>query len=97
MSQNWEQDFRVISAQLSDAPPEALAELGGEEAEVAALAASGVDMDEICARLDLKPDEVWALLNEALDRLQGTRWATGPSGDIRPIDAEEIRRPVQGI
>ncbi len=97
MGQNYEQDFRTIGAQLSDAPNESLMELGGQEAEVASLAASGMSFDEVCKRTNLKPDQVWAMLHEALDRLQGTRWAEGPSGDIRPVDAGDLERPVQGI
>ena len=97
MSQDYEQDFRVIGAQLSDVPNEALVELGGQEAEVASLAATGIGLNEICERTGLMPDQAWAMLHEALDRLQGTRWAPGPSGNIRPIDADTPGRPVQGI
>ncbi len=96
MSQGFEQDLAVIGATLSDAPAGLLEELGGEEARVAQMAAQGSSMEEICRELDMRPDQVWALLHEALDRLQGTRWAEG-SGNIRPIDAEGIQHPVQGI
>lgn len=97
MSQNYEQDYRVIGSALSDASTETLQALGGEEAEVAALAATGLTLDEVCERTNLAPDQVWALLNEAFDRLQAPRWATGPSGDIRPMDTGELGNPTQGI
>lgn len=97
MSRGFEQDFQVISAQLDEAPEGTLEELGGEEGKVAVMAANGLSMEEICRQMDLLPDQVWAYLNEALDRLQGTRWAEGPSGDIRPLDADRLERPVQGI
>ncbi len=97
MSRGFEQDFQVISAHLDEAPEGALEELGGEEGRVAIIAANGLSMEEICQQMNLMPDQVWAFLNEALDRLQGTRWAEGPSGDIRPIDAGPMQRPVQGI
>lgn len=97
MSQGFEQDFRVISAQLSRAPEGTLEELGGEEGQVAIMAANGLSMDEVCRQMNLRPDQVWAFLSEALDRLQGTRWAEGPSGDIRPEDAGEMGHPIQGI
>lgn len=97
MPQNYEQDYRVIGSALSDASNEALQALGGEEAEVAALAATGLTLQEVCDRTNLQPDQVWALLNEALDRLQTTQWATGPSGDIRPMDTGEMGNPTQGI
>lgn len=97
MSEGFEQDFQVIGVQLSNAPEGTLEELGGEEGQVAQMAANGLSLEEICDQMNLMPDQVWAYLNEALDRLQGTRWAEGPSGNIRPLDAENMQRPVQGI
>lgn len=96
MTQGFQQDFQVISNTLRQAPEQALDELGGDEARVAKMAAAGHSMDEVCKALNMQPDQVWAMISEALDRLQGTRWEQN-SGDIRPLDAEEIQRPVQGI
>jgi len=97
VSQNYGQNVITIGSRFSNAPNEALEKLGGQEAEVASLAATGMSLEEICERTNLKPDQVWAMLNEALDRVQGVNWSTGPNGDIRPTDAGEIQRPVQGI
>ena len=96
MSQGFEQDYQVIGVQLSNAPEGVLEELGGEEGQVVQMAANGLSMQEVCEQLGLMPDQVWAYLNEALDRIQGTRWSEG-SGNIRPVDAGEMPRPVQGI
>ena len=97
MAQRFEQDSQVIGSQLSNAPEGALEELGGDEGKVAQMAANGLSLDEVCQQLNLMPDQVWAFLNEALDRVQGTRWAEGPSGNIRPLDADQMQRPVQGL
>ncbi len=97
MSEGFEQDFQVIGTQLSNGPEGTPEELGGDEGQVAQMAANGLSMEEICDQMNLMPDQVWAYLNEALDRLQGTRWAEGSSGNIRPLDAENMQRPVQGI
>ena len=32
-------------------------------------------MEEVRERVNTRPDQVWALLDEALDSLQGSRWA----------------------
>lgn len=97
MPQNYEQDYRVISSQLSQIPNEVLQELGGEEAEIASMAAAGISLEDVCKQKGMQPDQVWATLHRALDRLQGTRWAVGPSGDIRPLDADELGHPKEGI
>lgn len=97
MSHNWEQDFRAIGEQLSNARDKDLSRLGGEEAQVASLAANGSSLHEVCERMSLEPDQAWAMLNEAFDRIQGTHWSEGPSGDIRPMDTDTPHRPKQDI